>query len=165
MFDSDWNPQVDLQAEDRAHRIGQKKQVVVFRFITENTVEERVIDKATQKLRLDQLVIQQGRAQQAKSTSRDDLLSMIQYGAGDIFASTESTIGEDSIEDILKRSELKTQQLDAKYGEMGFDDLQKFTVGESVYKWEGEDFKNKQKAEIAFNWIQPPKRERKGLVF
>ncbi len=34
MYDSDWNPQVDLQAEDRAHRIGQKKQVVIFRFIT-----------------------------------------------------------------------------------------------------------------------------------
>ena len=35
MYDNDWNPQVDLQAEDRAHRIGQKKQVVIFRFITE----------------------------------------------------------------------------------------------------------------------------------
>ncbi|KAJ3077794.1 chromatin remodeling complex Adenosinetriphosphatase [Quaeritorhiza haematococci] len=63
MYDSDWNPQVDLQAEDRAHRIGQKKQVIIFRFITENAVEEKVIDRATQKLRLDQLVIQQGRTQ------------------------------------------------------------------------------------------------------
>ncbi len=61
MYDNDWNPQVDLQAEDRAHRIGQKKQVVIFRFITENAIEEKVIDRATQKLRLDQLVIQQGR--------------------------------------------------------------------------------------------------------
>ena len=154
---------MDLQAEDRAHRIGQKKQVVVFRFITENTVEERVIDKATQKLRLDQLVIQQGRAQQTKSTSKEDLLSMIQFGAGDIFSSTESTIGTDDIEEILRRSEVKTQQLDQKYGEMGFDDLQKFTVGESVYKWEGEDFSNKRKAEsVGMAWIQPPKRERKG---
>jgi SWI/SNF-related matrix-associated actin-dependent regulator of chromatin subfamily A member 5 len=51
-----------LSAEDRAHRIGQKKQVKVFRFITENSVEEKIIDKATQKLRLDQLVIQQGRS-------------------------------------------------------------------------------------------------------
>ncbi|KAJ1343391.1 hypothetical protein BSLG_001981, partial [Batrachochytrium salamandrivorans] len=57
MYDNDWNPQVDLQAEDRAHRIGQKKQVVIFRFITENAIEEKVIDRATQKLRLDQLVI------------------------------------------------------------------------------------------------------------
>jgi SWI/SNF-related matrix-associated actin-dependent regulator of chromatin subfamily A member 5 len=40
----------------------------VFRFITENAIEERVIDRATQKLRLDQLVIQQGRANQMKGT-------------------------------------------------------------------------------------------------
>jgi SWI/SNF-related matrix-associated actin-dependent regulator of chromatin subfamily A member 5 len=56
------NPQADLQAMDRAHRIGQTKQVYVFRFITENSIEER----AAHKLRLDQLVIQQGRQQQSK---------------------------------------------------------------------------------------------------
>ena len=37
LYDSDWNPQVDLQAQDRAHRIGQKKQVYVYRFVTEVT--------------------------------------------------------------------------------------------------------------------------------
>lgn len=60
IFDSDWNPQVDLQAQDRAHRIGQTKQVQVFRLITENTVEERIVERAEMKLRLDQIVIQQG---------------------------------------------------------------------------------------------------------
>jgi SWI/SNF-related matrix-associated actin-dependent regulator of chromatin subfamily A member 5 len=69
MYDNDWNPQVDLQAEDRAHRIGQKKQVVIFRFITENAIEEKVIDRATQKLRLDQLVIQEGRKHVSKCMS------------------------------------------------------------------------------------------------
>jgi SWI/SNF-related matrix-associated actin-dependent regulator of chromatin subfamily A member 5 len=85
LYDSDWhvprnsplnsdtdliclfrNPQADLQAMDRAHQIGQTKQVYVFRFITENSVEERMIERAAQKLRLDQLVIQQGRQQQSK---------------------------------------------------------------------------------------------------
>ena len=82
MYDSDWyafnlnngkfldtfsrNPQADLQAMDRAHRIGQTKQVYVFRFITEGSVEERMLERAAQKLRLDQLVIQQGRTQAAK---------------------------------------------------------------------------------------------------
>ena len=47
---------------DRAHRIGQKKQVYVFRFVTENAVEEKVLERAAQKLQLDRLVIQQGRA-------------------------------------------------------------------------------------------------------
>lgn len=66
LFDSDWNPQADLQAMDRAHRIGQTKQVYVFRFITQDAVEERILDRATQKLKLDQLVIQEGRAQTAQ---------------------------------------------------------------------------------------------------
>lgn len=60
------NPQADLQAMDRAHRIGQTKQVYVFRFITEGSVEERMLERAAQKLRLDQLVIQQGRQQASK---------------------------------------------------------------------------------------------------
>ena len=58
---SDWNPQMDLQAQDRAHRIGQKKQVRIFRFVTEGTVEERIIERAEFKLRLDAMVIQQVR--------------------------------------------------------------------------------------------------------
>ena len=58
LYDSDWNPQMDLQAMDRAHRIGQKKEVRVFRLITEGTVEERIIQKAEIKLRMDALVIQ-----------------------------------------------------------------------------------------------------------
>lgn len=51
--------QADLQAQDRAHRIGQKKVVKVFRFITENTVEEKIIERAERKLYLDTVVIQQ----------------------------------------------------------------------------------------------------------
>jgi SWI/SNF-related matrix-associated actin-dependent regulator of chromatin subfamily A member 5 len=43
LYDSDWNPQMDLQAMDRAHRIGQKKEVQVFRFCIENSIEEKVM--------------------------------------------------------------------------------------------------------------------------
>ena len=46
---------------DRAHRIGQKKQVRVFRFITEGAVEEKIVERADRKLYLDAVVIQQGR--------------------------------------------------------------------------------------------------------
>eukprot|EP00955_Chlamydomonas_euryale_P043373 352573-Chlamydomonas_euryale.AAC.1 len=45
LYDSDWNPQMDLQAMDRAHRIGQKKEVHVYRFCTEHSIEEKVIEK------------------------------------------------------------------------------------------------------------------------
>ena len=46
LYDSDWNPQVDLQAMDRAHRIGQKKEVKVIRMITDSTIEERIVERA-----------------------------------------------------------------------------------------------------------------------
>ncbi len=73
---------------DRAHRIGQTKQVYVFRFITEGSVEERMLERAAQKLRLDQLVIQQGRTQQAKAANKDELLEMITHGAEKIINAT-----------------------------------------------------------------------------
>ncbi|KAM3567233.1 hypothetical protein VYU27_010617, partial [Nannochloropsis oceanica] len=77
LYDSDWNPQVDLQAMDRAHRIGQTKQVRVFRFITEGTVEEKIVERADRKLFLDAAVIQQGRlAEKHNSVSKDELLHM-----------------------------------------------------------------------------------------
>ena len=50
LYDSDWNPQMDLQAMDRAHRIGQMKQVRVYRLITKNTMEVKQIEKQTMKL-------------------------------------------------------------------------------------------------------------------
>ena len=60
---------------DRAHRIGQTKQVFVFRFITEGSVEERMLERAAQKLRLDQLVIQQGRQQMTKGELNSSLFT------------------------------------------------------------------------------------------
>ncbi|KAL0348716.1 UNVERIFIED_CONTAM: putative chromatin-remodeling complex ATPase chain [Sesamum angustifolium] len=81
LYDSDWNPQVDLQAQDRAHRIGQKKEVQVFRFCTEYTIEEKVIERAYKKLALDALVIQQGRLAEQKTVNKDELLQMVRFGA------------------------------------------------------------------------------------
>ncbi len=57
LYDSDWNPQVDLQAMDRAHRIGQKKKVYVYRLITKSTVEEKIVERQAIRLKLDQMVI------------------------------------------------------------------------------------------------------------
>lgn len=167
IYDSDWNPQVDLQAQDRAHRIGQTKQVYVFRLITENAVEEKVIEKANRKLRLDQLVIQQGRAApQTKGNSKEELLGMIQHGAKGVFGSTDSTIVDNDIEAIIQRGEQKTLELQAKFQEIGFDDLQNFSTEQgATYVWEGEDYSNKRKpdaANLGINWINPAKRERKA---
>lgn len=171
LYDSDWNPQADLQAMDRAHRIGQTKQVMVFRFVTENAIEEKVLEKAAQKLRLDQLVIQQGRANthnSAKnaSSSKDELLKMIQHGANQMFEQNKGTLTGDSIDDILKRGEERTAELNEKYSKLGLDDLQKFTTDSSAYEWNGEDFTKRSKANSKnVLWINPAKRERKEQTY
>eukprot|EP00428_Durinskia_dybowskii_P083329 CAMPEP_0170441350 /NCGR_PEP_ID=MMETSP0117_2-20130122/46848_1 /TAXON_ID=400756 /ORGANISM="Durinskia baltica, Strain CSIRO CS-38" /LENGTH=1297 /DNA_ID=CAMNT_0010701887 /DNA_START=433 /DNA_END=4327 /DNA_ORIENTATION=+ len=60
IFDSDWNPMMDAQAQDRAHRIGQKKEVRVFRLLTNSPVEERILARATDKRNLNGLVVEAG---------------------------------------------------------------------------------------------------------
>jgi SWI/SNF-related matrix-associated actin-dependent regulator of chromatin subfamily A member 5 len=170
LFDSDWNPQADLQAMDRAHRIGQTKQVHVFRFVTEDAIEEKVLERAAQKLRLDQLVIQQGRAQQQakQAASKDELLGMIQHGAENIFEQKEGmgAFGTKSdsadFDEIMRRGEERTKEMNAKYEKLGLDDLQKFSSDTGgTYEWNGESFVNARKKEIGLNWINPSKRERK----
>ncbi|KXX76379.1 ISWI chromatin-remodeling complex ATPase ISW2 [Madurella mycetomatis] len=174
LYDSDWNPQADLQAMDRAHRIGQTKQVVVYRFVTDNAIEEKVLERAAQKLRLDQLVIQQGRAQVAAkaAANKDELLSMIQHGAEKVFktkgafgalAEKGTDLNDDDIDAILQAGESRTKELNARYEKLGIDDLQKFT-SESAYEWNGEDFAARKK-DIGINWINPAKRERKEQVY
>ncbi|OQE41053.1 hypothetical protein PENCOP_c005G01070 [Penicillium coprophilum] len=61
IFDSDWNPQQDLQAQDRAHRIGQTRPVIIYRLATKGTVEQTLLEKADSKRRLERLVIQKGK--------------------------------------------------------------------------------------------------------
>ncbi|CAM9912851.1 unnamed protein product [Ectocarpus fasciculatus] len=61
LFDSDWNPMMDMQAQDRAHRIGQKHEVRVFRLVTDSPVEERIISRATDKLNMTGLVVEAGK--------------------------------------------------------------------------------------------------------
>lgn len=61
LFDSDWNPQVDLQAMDRVHRIGQTKPVIIYRFATMNTIEQVLLTKLDSKRKLEKLVISMGK--------------------------------------------------------------------------------------------------------
>lgn len=59
-YDQDWNPQMDLQAMDRAHRIGQTKPVLVFRLVSAHTVETKILQRANEKRRLEAMVIAKG---------------------------------------------------------------------------------------------------------
>ncbi|KAK7097547.1 SWI/SNF-related matrix-associated actin-dependent regulator of chromatin subfamily A member 5-like [Littorina saxatilis] len=166
LFDSDWNPQVDLQAMDRAHRIGQKKQVQVFRFLTENTVEERIVERAEMKLKLDNVVIQQGRLvdNTTNKLGKDEVLNMIRHGASHVFASKDSEITDEDIDSIIAKGVQKTTELKKKLDDLGESSLRTFTMDtqDSVYQFEGEDYREKQKLGTLGGWIEPPKRERKA---
>ncbi|XP_031801066.1 probable global transcription activator SNF2L1 isoform X2 [Sarcophilus harrisii] len=165
LYDSDWNPQVDLQAMDRAHRIGQKKPVRVFRLITDNTVEDRIVERAEIKLRLDSIVIQQGRLldQQSNKLAKDEMLQMIRHGATHVFASKDSELTDEDITTILERGEKKTAEMNERLEKMGESSLRNFTMDAetSLYKFEGEDYREKQKVSM-MEFIEPPKRERKA---
>lgn len=84
-YDSDWNPQMDLQAQDRAHRIGQKNKVLVIRLITVNSIEEKILERANFKLDLDTKIIEAGMFN--KNSTADDrkkfLLSLLKEDEDD----------------------------------------------------------------------------------
>ncbi|TGJ64355.1 hypothetical protein EYR41_010416 [Orbilia oligospora] len=69
LYDSDWNPQQDLQAQDRAHRIGQTRPVIIYRLATAATVEQTLLEKADAKRRLEKLVIQKGKFKSMTATN------------------------------------------------------------------------------------------------
>ncbi|CAK0743308.1 hypothetical protein CVIRNUC_001460 [Coccomyxa viridis] len=169
IFDSDWNPQMDLQAMDRAHRIGQKKEVNVFRFCVENSIEEKVIEKAYKKLRLDALVIQQGRlTENTKSVNKDDLLAMVRYGAERVFSSEAANITDEDIDAIIQKGQRATEELNLKMKQYT-DNAMKFTMdGGIAYEYKDEEDVPEDapnlKAIAGSNWVDPPKRERKRVV-
>eukprot|EP00937_MAST-01D_sp_MAST-1D-sp2_P005591 g5591.t1 len=161
IYDSDWNPQVDLQAMDRAHRIGQTKTVRVFRFVSEGTVEEKVIERANRKLYLDAAVIQQGRLMaQNKSLSKEELVATIKFGADAIFASKDATITDEDIDAILAKGEERTREHNSKIKTDMQHNLANFTLssaddGGSVYDWGG------LKDDAGAMLMPLPQRERK----
>ena len=165
LYDSDWNPQADLQAMDRAHRIGQKKQVRVFRLITENTVEERIVEKAERKLQLDRMVIQQGRMtdQTSKKLKKEEMLSIIRHGASQVFAMADSAVSDESIDVILEKGERKTAELKEQLEGMKEASLRNLTFDahQSIYKFEGLDYRTKQRQEVFVPWMVPTRRERR----
>merc|ERR1712158_304676 len=128
LYDSDWNPQADLQAMDRAHRIGQKKQVRVYRMVTENTVDEKIVERAAVKLKLDRMVIQQGRLADAKANlGKDEMLGMIRHGAKHVFSAKDGEIMDSDVENLLAMGEIKTAEANEKLEALGESSLRNFT--------------------------------------
>uniref|UniRef100_A0A8C9VQN7 Chromodomain helicase DNA binding protein 6 n=1 Tax=Scleropages formosus TaxID=113540 RepID=A0A8C9VQN7_SCLFO len=110
IFDSDWNPQNDLQAQARCHRIGQSKAVKVYRLITRNSYEREMFDKASLKLGLDKAVLQDinrkgglNGVQQLTKMEVEDLLRKGAYGALMDEEDEGSKFCEEDIDQILQR--------------------------------------------------------------
>ncbi|KAI8343635.1 SNF2 family N-terminal domain-containing protein [Chlamydoabsidia padenii] len=119
IFDSDWNPQMDLQAQDRVHRIGQTKPVLVFRLVAANTVEAKILERANGKRRLEKLVISKGKfktpissvsgsGKKEQENSVRELAEILASEDGEhiqIVAEGDKVISDEDLEKLLDRSD------------------------------------------------------------
>merc|ERR1711997_672574 len=106
IFDSDWNPHQDLQAQDRAHRIGQRNEVRVLRLMTVNSVEERILAAARYKLNMDEKVIQAGMFNQRSTGSeRQELLQSILREEEDDEDEENEVPDDDVVNQMISRNE------------------------------------------------------------
>jgi len=116
IFDSDWNPHQDLQAQDRAHRIGQKNEVRVLRLMTVNSVEERILAAARYKLNMDEKVIQAGMFNnRSTGTERRQLLQNILRAEDENEEEEDEAPDDEVINQMIARTDAefeKFQQMD-----------------------------------------------------
>uniref|UniRef100_A0A3Q1H2Z2 Uncharacterized protein n=1 Tax=Anabas testudineus TaxID=64144 RepID=A0A3Q1H2Z2_ANATE len=108
IYDSDWNPHNDIQAFSRAHRIGQNKKVMIYRFVTRGSVEERITQVAKRKMMLTHLVVRPGLGSKTGSMSKQELDDILKFGTEELF--------KDEMESLTKAF---TSTGDNKDGEEG----------------------------------------------
>lgn len=136
LFDSDWNPQADLQAMARAHRIGQTRPVSVYRLVSKDTIEEEVIERARNKLLLEFITIQRGVTDKEASemqnkmaravnepNSMDDISRILKRRGQKMFEQTDNQkkLEQLDIDSVLANAELhqteEAEQIQADGGE------------------------------------------------
>lgn len=113
IFDSDWNPQADLQAMARAHRIGQKNHVMVYRMVSKDTIEEDVLEKARRKMILEYAIISLGVTdkshlpKQKDGLSTNELSEILKFGASTMFKQNDNQKKLESLDldDVLEHAE------------------------------------------------------------
>lgn len=148
IFDSDWNPQADLQAMARAHRIGQKKPVTVYRLVSKETIEEEVLERARNKLLLEYLAIQAGVADDGKALkeeaskkgirldeakSADDIQWVLKMRSQKMFeqSGNQQRLEQLDIDSILENAEVTKTKVDEKLnlstGGIDWDNFMQYT--------------------------------------
>ncbi|KAL0911402.1 hypothetical protein M5K25_019541 [Dendrobium thyrsiflorum] len=96
IYDSDFNPHADIQAMNRAHRIGQSNRLLVYRLVVRASVEERILQLAKKKLMLDQLFVN-------KSGSQKEVEDILRWGTEELFGDCDGAIGQDSKENSISK--------------------------------------------------------------
>ncbi len=131
IYDSDWNPQADLQAMARAHRIGQKKPVNVYRLVAKQTIEEEVVKRARNKLFLEYLTIQAGVTDEGKALreqfkergfkmdeakTSEDIQMILKMRSQNLFeqSSNQEKLEQLDIDAILENAEVTKTDVDDK---------------------------------------------------
>lgn len=118
IYDSDWNPQMDLQAQDRCHRIGQTKPVIVYRFVTANTIDQKIVERASTKRKLEKMIIHKGKFKGNQDTSVIDakelreLLEMSDHEK--VVSSDDLVMSDEDLKALLDRSDLFTKTTQSK---------------------------------------------------
>ncbi|KAI4461491.1 chromodomain-helicase-dna-binding protein 3-related-related [Holotrichia oblita] len=116
IYDSDWNPHNDIQAFSRAHRIGQANKVMIYRFVTRNSVEERVTQVAKRKMMLTHLVVRPGMGGKGANFTKQELDDILRFGTEELFKEDEGKEDEaihyddKAVEELLDRSKEGIEQ-------------------------------------------------------
>jgi len=119
IYDSDWNPQQDLQAQDRCHRIGQTKPVMIYRLVSANTIDQKIVERAAAKRKLEKMIIHKEKfksgaasiATSLKTLSPTELLGLLDSKDHVGVVSAEALASgkvftDEQMEQLLDRSDL-----------------------------------------------------------
>ncbi|KAJ0980823.1 hypothetical protein J5N97_009078 [Dioscorea zingiberensis] len=132
IYDSDFNPHADIQAMNRAHRIGQSNILLVYRLVVRASVEERILQLARKKLMLDQLFVN-------KSESQKEVEDILRWGTEELFRESDDLGGKEpkeissSITDTVPDGEVKHRR---RVGGLGDVYQDKCTDGSSKIVWD-----------------------------
>ncbi|KAG9509945.1 Chromodomain-helicase-DNA-binding protein 3, partial [Fragariocoptes setiger] len=116
IYDSDWNPHNDIQAFSRAHRIGQANKVMIYRFVTRSSVEERITQVAKKKMMLTHLVVRPGMGGRSAAMSKQELDDILKFGTEELFkeeeieSDTAIHYDDKAISELLDRSKEGIEQ-------------------------------------------------------
>ena len=140
--------------------------IQVFRFVTEGSIEEKIIERADRKLFLDAAVIQQGRlAEQNSSLEKDELMKMVRFGADEILNGKGGRYTDEDIDALIARGEERTLEMeaklqtDAKHNLANFSSLADDDTGRDTFSFDGKNYRESDKS--TGNFINLPQRQRK----